>query len=158
MKPEVNSLDFPHYHSRRKRLTLITEVSTECAYSLISVTRWDIYTCNRTNCTESFPLSRSISKDSLQLDIPSHTLPEGKYKFTFNIYMFYFPNMTATNGTYVEIGNSRVAVNLVKFGTSFISIGSSQDLIFDPGEYSVRFDKMKFVPEVSFSYLIMDSS
>lgn len=42
-------------------------------------------------------------------------------------------------------------MNLMKFGTTFITIGSQQDLVFDPGEYSIRYDGVKFVPEVSFS-------
>jgi hypothetical protein len=64
--------------------------------------------------------------------------------------MIAVPQLTSSVSAYVKIIPSGVTVNLVPFGTSMIARGYQQDLVLDPGTYSVDPDTSSFNVSVTF--------
>ena len=58
---------------------------------------------------------------------------------------------TSTVSAYVKITPSGITANLIQYGTSTITLGYEQDLILDPGTYSVDLDGTAFNASVSVS-------
>ncbi|CAF1380176.1 unnamed protein product, partial [Rotaria sordida] len=54
------------------------------------------------------------------------------------------PHPKSSSSAYVRITASGITANLVQLGTSMITRGSQQDLLFDPGTYSVDPDEDSF--------------
>lgn len=63
------------------------------------------------------------------------------------------PNLTSSSSAYVQITPSGITANLVQYGTSMITRGHQQDLILDPGTYSVDLDQDTFNATVSFQHI-----
>lgn len=59
----------------------------------------------------------------------------------------------SSSSAYIRILPSGIAANLVQYGTSMITHGYEQDLILDPGKYSVDFDQEIFNATVRTSSL-----
>jgi len=50
------------------------------------------------------------------------------------------PNTVSSNSVYVKITPSGIIANLVQYGTSMITSGHNQNLLLDPGTFSVDLD------------------
>ena len=61
--------------------------------------------------------------------------------------------LTSSVSAYVKITPSGITANLVTYGTSMITRGHEQDLILDPGTYSVDLDGNLFNASVSIETL-----
>ena len=60
------------------------------------------------------------------------------------------PHLTSSISVYVRIISSSITPNLVQYGTSMITRGYQQDLLLDPGTFSVDPDAVTFNASVSF--------
>ena len=58
-------------------------------------------------------------------------------------------NLTSTISAFVTVIASNITANLVRYGTSMITRGRSQDLTLDPGSFSVDPDGNVFNASVS---------
>ena len=58
-------------------------------------------------------------------------------------------NVTASSAVYVQITPTGVITNLLQMGTSMITRGSQQDLLLDPGTFSIDLDEDTFDASVS---------
>ena len=58
-------------------------------------------------------------------------------------------NLTSSSSAYVKITQSNIIVNLIQLGTSMITRGYQQDLLLDPGTYSIDPDQVPFDATVS---------
>jgi hypothetical protein len=56
--------------------------------------------------------------------------------------------MPSSSSTYIKITHSNIIVNLVLFGRLKIKHNSNQDLILNPGKYSIDSNKIIFDPNV----------
>jgi hypothetical protein len=63
--------------------------------------------------------------------------------------MINYPNLTSSSSVYVQITPSGITANLVQLGTPAITSGHEQDLVFDPGTYSIDLDEDTFNASVS---------
>ncbi len=58
-------------------------------------------------------------------------------------------NLISSSSAFVKITPSGITANLVQYGTSMITRGHEQDLLLDPGTYSVDLDTDTFNATVS---------
>jgi hypothetical protein len=58
-------------------------------------------------------------------------------------------HLTSSASAYVRITPSGITANLVQYGTSMITRGHQQDLLLDPGTFSVDPDATTFNASVS---------
>ena len=58
-------------------------------------------------------------------------------------------NLISSASAYVKITPSGITANLVPYGTSMITRGHEQDLVLDPGLYSIDRDGNAFNASVS---------
>ena len=84
-----------------------------------------------------------------ELYIPSKSLNYGTYELIFTVTMTDAPNVTSSSVVYVQIIPTGVIANLLQMGTSMITRGSQQDLLFDPGTFSIDLDENSFDPTVN---------
>ena len=73
----------------------------------------------------------------MELFLPEKTLSYGIYQIQLTVTMIISPKLTSTAFIYIKINPSNITANLVQFGTSMITHGYQQNLILDPGEYSI---------------------
>ena len=59
------------------------------------------------------------------------------------------PYLSSSNSIYVTIIPSNITANLIQFGTSMVTRGYGQDLLLDPGTFSVDPDASVFNANVS---------
>ena len=71
------------------------------------------------------------------------------YQLNLTVSMMASSSLTSTASAYVRITASGITANLVPLGTSMITSGYEQDLLLNPGEYSVDLDGYTFNASVS---------
>ncbi len=76
-----------------------------------------------------------------ELYIPARTLSYGIYELKLTVTMSDYLWLKTSSSIYVQIIPSGIIVNLVQLGTSMITRGHQQDLILDPGTYSIDLDE-----------------
>jgi hypothetical protein len=94
-------------------------------------------------------LDEKIITTFSELYIPSKTLQYGNYELKLTVTMVNFPRVRSSSSVYVRITQSGIVANLIQLGTSMITRGYQQDLIFDPGTYSIDPDENIFNASVS---------
>jgi hypothetical protein len=110
--------------------------------------QWSIINCT-SNCSSPIQLSQTITTTFSELYIPATSLPYGIYELILTVTIVSLPNISSSSSAYVKIISSNITANLVMFGTSMITRGHEQDLILDPGTYSVNPDEDVFDAGVS---------
>ena len=112
--------------------------------------RWTIknYT---TNDNSEIVVDKKIITTNSELYVPSNTLPYGTYQFTLTVTMTDYLSLTNFSSIYIQISPSGITANLVELGTSVVTSGHQQNLILNPGNYSVDPDGYQFNASVCFS-------
>ena len=132
--------------------------------------QWNIYLI-----TNAFPIKmtlRSVRQTGSEIFIPAGILNHGIYRFEFTVqklatrcyssysysHCYSYVAASATNYTFIEITDSNITANLVKYGTSIITVSLNKDLILNPGLYTIDPDRSVFDGSVSsFFFLIFFS-
>ncbi len=127
-----------------------------CNNSLSTITQWIISNCTSI-CSSQIQLGQIIITTSSELFIPARTLPYGTYQLTLTVSMTSAPHLISSSSAYVIINPSGITANLVQFGTSMITRGHQQDLILDPGTFSVDPDTDIFNTSVSYNRIMKSS-
>ena len=91
---------------------------------------------------------------SSELFIPAGTFPLGTYQLNLTVSMVAAPHLLSSVCVYVEIVPSPITVNLIPFGTSMITHGYQQDLLLDPGSFSLDPDTTTFNRSVSITVFV----
>lgn len=152
--PLNSSLSSPLKFLRSRKFYLTSNISLRCDQSLSTIIKWKVYQC-QPNCSIEFNLGNTIITDSSEIVIPSRTLPYGYYKFQLKVSMSIDLKLTATAGAYIQISRSGITANLVRFGTSFITTGTQQDIFLNPAEFSSDLDENLFNVTVEFLYSVL---
>ena len=84
-----------------------------------------------------------------ELFVPARTLPYGIYEMRLTVSMPTLGQLASSASAYVRITPSKIIANLLELGTSFVNCGREQDLILNPGRYSVNPDGYPFNASVS---------
>ena len=88
--------------------------------------------------------SETIVTSLAELFIPGRILPFDLYEFQLVIQSISSPNLNISSSAYAKINPSGITANVVPLGTSMITRGFKQDLLLDPGSYSVDPDEPIF--------------
>lgn len=108
------------------------------------ITTWTVKNCTLINCSFSIQLNSKVSTTNSELYIPAKTLDYGLYELTLTVIMKSVPTLKSSLSAYVSITASGITANLVQLGTSMITRGSQQDLLLDPGTFSIDPDEDSF--------------
>ncbi|CAF0915635.1 unnamed protein product, partial [Adineta steineri] len=119
-------------------------IQFNCDGSLSTTTKWTIKNCTSTRCSFEIVLNEKVMTTFSELYIPSRTLAYGVYQLTLTVIMIDSPNLKSSSSVYVRITATGITANLVQLGTSMITRGGQQDLLLDPGTFSVDPDEATF--------------
>ncbi|CAF4019148.1 unnamed protein product, partial [Adineta steineri] len=119
-------------------------IQFNCGGSLSTTTKWTIKNCTSTSCSFEIVLNEKVMTTFSELYIPSRTLAYGVYQLTLTVIMIDSPNLKSSSSVYVRITATGITANLVQLGTSMITRGDQQDLLLDPGTFSVDPDENIF--------------
>ncbi|UJR08126.1 hypothetical protein I4U23_012402 [Adineta vaga] len=126
LMPGKSSLSSPIIYRRSQDFSIVSILKLSCKSSLSTSIVWTIKNCTSTTCLTTI------------------TLTYGVYELTLNVKMTALPQLKSSSTVYVKITPSGITANLVPLGTSMITRGDQQDLLFDPGTYSVDPDEDSF--------------
>ncbi len=147
--PSTSSLLSPLQFRRNQDFFISSYLQLNCNSSLSTITQWTINNCTSV-CSSSIQIGQVITTTSSELFIPAKTLPYGTYQLTLTVSMVATPHLSASASAYLRITPSGITANLVQYGTSMITRGHQQDLLLDPGTFSVDPDTTSFNASVSF--------
>ncbi|CAF1182995.1 unnamed protein product [Adineta steineri] len=119
-------------------------IQFNCDGSLSTTTKWIIKNCTSTSCSFEIILNEKVMTTFSELYIPSRTLAYGVYQLTLTVTMIDSPSLKASSSVYVRITATGITANLVQLGTSMVTRGDQQDLLLDPGTFSVDPDEDTF--------------
>jgi len=128
-------------------------IEFNCGGSLSMISKWTIKNCS-SSCLFQIELSEKVITTQSELYIPSRILDYGIYELKLTITMVDSPSLTPSSSTaYVRITATGITANLVQLGTSVITSGNEQDLLLDPGAFSVDPDQYSFDATVSINHI-----
>ncbi|CAF0845277.1 unnamed protein product [Adineta steineri] len=119
-------------------------IQFNCDGSLSTTRKWTIKNCTSNSCSFEIVLNENVMTTYSELYIPSRTLAYGVYQLTLTVTMIDSPNLKSSSSVYVRITATGITANLVQLGTSMITRGDQQDLLLDPGTFSVDPDEDTF--------------
>ncbi len=151
--PSTSSLSSPLQFRRSQDFSISSYLQLDCNSSLSTNTKWTITNCTST-CSSQIQMDQTVIKTSSEIFIPAKTLACGIYQLTLTVTMVAVPHLSSSASAYIKIAPSNITVNLVQFGTSMITRGYQQDLLLDPGTFSVDPDTTTFNASVSFNRII----
>ncbi|CAF1460939.1 unnamed protein product [Adineta steineri] len=128
-------------YRRSQDFSISSMIQFNCDGSLSTTTKWTIKNCTSTRCSFEIVLNEKVMTTFSELYIPSRTLAYGVYQLTLTVTMIDSPNLKASSSAYVRITATGITANLVQLGTSMITRGDQQDLLLDPGTFSVDPDE-----------------
>jgi len=141
--PNGNSSN-PKTVRRSEDISIVSIIKFDCNQSLSMKTKWII----RSN-SNRIQLNSVIVTTSSELFIPLQTLQYGIYQFELTVTMTNSSWFDVSKSTYIEIIPTKIIVNLFYLGTSMVTNGYEQDLLLDPGKYSIDPDNQIFNTSVS---------
>ncbi|CAF4104041.1 unnamed protein product, partial [Adineta steineri] len=142
--PGQSSLSSPMSYRRSQDFSISSMIQFNCDGSLSTTTKWTIKNCTSTSCSFEIILNEKVMTTFSELYIPSRTLAYGVYQLTLTVTMIDSANLKASSSVYVRITATGITANLVQLGTSMITRGDQQDLLLDPGTFSVDPDEDTF--------------
>ena len=149
MIPDESTLLSPYQYRRSEDVSLSAMITFNCAKSFSINRKWTIQSCHNSNCSNPIELTNQIITTLTELFLPARTLLYGLYQFMFTVTMIDFPNFQSSSFVYIQIIPSDILVHLMEFGTSIITRGYEQNLLIDPGRYSINPDETRFDANVS---------
>ena len=146
--PSKSSLSSPIQFRRNQDFYISSNIELFCNGSLSTQIKWTVYNCS-SSCSYEIQLDQTIMRTTNELNIPARTLSYGVYQLNLTVSMIVSSGLTTTVSAYVRITASGITANLVQLGTSMITSGYQQDLVLNPGSYSVDLDGYIFNASVS---------
>ncbi len=93
-----------------------------------------------TSCSSQVQIDQTVPTTFDEFYIPARILSYGTYQLKLTVKMDRSPNLVSSISVYVRITPSVIIANLVQYGTSMITSGHDQDLVLDPGTFSIDLD------------------
>ena len=150
--PSTSSLSSPLQFRRNQDFYISSYLQLKCNQSLSTITQWTINNCT-SFCSSPIQFGQMLVTTSNELYIPAKTLLYGTYQLTLTVSMTVAPHLTSSASAYLRITPSGITANLVQYGTSMITRGHKQNLLLDPGTFSVDPDATVFNASVSLTVL-----
>lgn len=108
------------------------------------MTKWTIF--NESDGTE---LNYSIHTSQKDLFIPALMLSHGRYQLELVVTIIGFPPVQSSSSVYIDTSPTTIHVHLIELDTFIHRHDYREDLLFDPGKYSLDTHGITFQPEVS---------
>lgn len=110
---------------------------------------WTILICSPT-CSNELQLNQLLETTKNNLFIPARTLFKGLYEFKFTVTMNDSSAWTSSSSSvYIEIIKSNVIINFIAFNTILLIHDYQQDLVLDPGRFSIDLNAISFNSNVN---------
>jgi hypothetical protein len=144
---------------RSDAFSVSAKIILNCSKSLNNTKQWNILQCdtNTGKCIQTQLLNQLVSQlsssQTSEIYIQSQQLPLGTYLFNFTTSMNVNAGFATSGYTYITIISSDIQVNLLPNGTSMITNGVTQSILFEPGVYSIDPDSNYFNPGVKKIYI-----
>ena len=148
LAPSASSLQQSLEFRRNKGFSITSNIQLNCNTSFGTTTQWTIRICT-SNCSSQIQIDSTIDTTFTEIYIPAKSLSYGIYQFILTVTMVSAPNVSSSSYTYVKILPTNIIVNVVMYGASMITRGFTQDLVLDPGQFSVDPDDDTFNTSVS---------
>ena len=148
--PGQSSIGSPLQYRRSQDFSITSMIVFNCSGSLSTITTWKITNCTSI-CSNQVQTDQTITTTLSELYIPAKTLPYGIYELTLNVTMIDTPNLKSSSSVYIQITQSDITVNFIQLGVSLMTYGYEQDILFDPGTYSIDPDEDQFDASVNIS-------
>jgi hypothetical protein len=123
-------------------------VELNCINSSNVQTGWLILNCTL-NCSVPANLNPLIELSPNEVFIAARGLTYGRYEIKFTATIRDSPHLTSSLSAFVKINPTGITANLVQNGTSAVTSGQNQELVLDPGYYSINPDEESFNASVS---------
>jgi hypothetical protein len=136
-------------YRKSKDFYISSVIELNCDSSLSTISKWTVRNCTNSTCSFEIVLNKNVITTLSELYIPSKTLDYGTYELTYTVTMVAVPSLKSSSSVYVRISATGITVNLVQLGTSIITRGNQQDLLLNPGGFSVDPDEDSFDASVS---------
>ena len=146
--PATSSFSSPIQFRRNQDFFISSNLELKCSSSLSTNIKWTVHNCSAI-CSNIIQFDQTIITTTSELYIPARTLSYGIYQLNLTVSMMASSSLTSTATAYVRITASGIIANLVPLGTSIITSGYEQALVFNPGGYSVDLDGYTFNASVS---------
>ena len=112
--------------------------------------QWTILNCTLI-CSTLHDLNKKIATTFNEIYIPAKTLTYGSYQLTLTVVVTTgSSDFNSSTSIHIEIvRSSNVLVNSIQYGASEITLGQTEDLLLEPGKYSLYMDGTALIPYVS---------
>ncbi|CAF1525374.1 unnamed protein product, partial [Adineta steineri] len=139
--PGQSSISSPMSYRRSQDFFISSMIEFNCDGSLSTTKKWTVKNCTSTSCSFEIVLNEKVMTTYSELYIPARTLDYSVYQLTLTVTMIDSPNLKSSSSVYVRITATGITANLVQLGTSMITRGDEQDILLDPGTFSVDPDE-----------------
>jgi hypothetical protein len=147
--PGQSSFAAPIAYRRSQDFTISSTIQFNCNRSLSVVRRWSIKACNSSGCWFELDLTGKVDTGISEFYAAPQTLAYGRYQLTLHIQQGGNATLTSSSFVFIKIIPSVISPNSLPWGTSTISSSTHQDLLLDPGSYSINPDEQVFDATVS---------
>jgi REJ domain len=133
-----------------EEISITSDIQVSCAQSFSTKYQWIIYNCTSI-CRIFHDLNDRTVKTFDEIYIPSNTLNVGVYQLTLKV-LIATKSLLFNSSTSILIKIARpvnVSVNLIEYRMSEITLGRTEDLLLEPGKYSLYTDETALIPNVS---------
>ncbi len=146
--PSASSLSTPIKFQPNQEFYITSNLQTRCSQSSSITVNWAILVCSPT-CSNKAQLNQPIETSMNNLFIPSHTLSSGLYEFQITVAMMDYPTLASSSSIYIQIIRFNILTNFIRFITSILIHNYQQDLILNPGQYSIDLNSISFNSNVN---------
>ena len=115
---------------------LTRHVQFTCTEKPLTTSSWDVLSCSLT-CPNATQLFKSGARISNHVFIPAQTLSFGHYELRLTVKTLTSPPLTTTLIIDFDILPTNILTRLLPFDIPTITHHQQEDLLFDPGKYSI---------------------
>ncbi|CAF4112645.1 unnamed protein product, partial [Adineta steineri] len=139
-----SSLASPLQFRRSQDFSISSIIGFNCNGSLARETQWTVKNCTSSSCLSQIQLNEKVITTLSEFYAPAKTFAYGIYELTLTVTMTKSPSLKSSSSAYVRITPTGITPNLVELGTSMVTRGHQQNLLLDPGTFSVDPDEDSF--------------
>ena len=150
---DYTSLNDPIEFRLNQEISLSFCVTVDCPKPYILENQWTLFQCNfSTGICTTMTLSSDILLTDKELTIPSHTFAPGLYEISLRLRLIVKTNTyELSKSLFIKfISSPLIYVYPIITMSTMISLGQDQELVFNPGKYSVDGDGRSIQIDVCF--------
>jgi hypothetical protein len=140
--PNAPVLSTPIQFRRNQDLYISSNIESNCKNSSSISTVWAILSCSST-CSNRAQVDALVDTESNDLFLPARSLAYGTYELKLTA------TINTSSSVYIEIIQSNIITNLIPFDTSVLTHDIQQNLVLNPGKYSIDLNAITFNSSVS---------